>query len=138
MEALQVDHHPYSSAMAHTSKIKLQVKQQSTILEIQLLRVKITVWWYFSLRNAQQGEQKQAECLCRDKCTIRSDSSQAACTSCLIPESDTLTPPPAPPLSPSLYCLIHALLSNEDLLITTSKLAVKIWPSGIHPHPHFC
>lgn len=59
------------------------------------------------------------KCLWKDKCTIRSASSQAACTSCLIPESDTLTP--FPPLSLTRCCLICALLSNEELHTATSK-----------------
>lgn len=96
-------------------------------------RNKTKLWCRSSLRNAQKVEQKQVGCWSRDKCTIRSASSQAACTSCLIPESDTLTLAPPPP---SLSLLL--LLSNEELHITTSKPPVKMCLSGTHPHTHLC
>lgn len=78
------------------------------------------------------------KCLWRDKCTIRSACSQAACTSCLIPGSDTLPPCPPPLFSFALCCLIWALLLNEELHTATSKTgSFTIWLSGDSSTPHF-
>lgn len=76
------------------------------------------------------------KCLWEDKCTIRSASSQAACTSCLIPESDTLTPfPPALPLSLllNLCSIVRWRTPHRHQQDRLSKFGFQGFV-----HPHFC
>lgn len=97
-------------------------RNQPTKKNSQLVKKMIKAWQQLS-EEALSSTRRVSEWLGKD--TIRSASSQAACPSCLIPESDTLLPSPsALSLSLSLYfalwltlalsIAIPSLLSNEE------------------------
>lgn len=85
----------------------------------QLVKKMIKAWQQLS-EEALSSTRRVSEWLGKD--TIRSASSQAACPSCLIPESDTLLPSPsALSLSLPLFCSVAHTGSLHRYSLTIVK-----------------
>lgn len=98
-------------------------------------------WPVVRVRRSLLLQQSVSEGLGKDKCTIKSASSQAACPSCLIPVSDTLLPSPSAlslflvlSLTLALAVATPSLLSNEEHPHQQNGCQSLAFRS--HPPPH--